>query len=261
MGKITDKFRVLKAANKKAFVVYLTFGFPSVSFTRNIILALQETPVDMIEIGMPFSDPLADGPILQETAKIAISKGANTDNLFSTISSLKGKINTPLIIMTYYNPVYRFGVDRFLNNAENAGVSGIMVVDLPIEEASYFIRKSRKLDIDTIFFVTPETQKNRIKEIVKVSRGFIYYISVAGITGPRSLSFSSIYNNIRYIKKFSNIPVCVGFGIHKRSQVRELSRISDGVIIGSALAKFIKGTYKDKNFFNKLNYYIKRLHV
>jgi len=261
MGKITDKFRQLSADNKKAFIVYLTFGFPSVSFTRDIILALQKSPVNMIEIGIPFSDPLADGPILQETARIAISKGANTDRLFSAIGSLKRKISTPLIIMTYYNPIYRFGVDRFLKNAKSAGISGIMVVDLPIEESSYFVRKSRRLDIDTIFFVTPETQSKRIKEIVKTSRGFIYYISVTGITGPRSLSFNSIYKNIKHIKKFSKIPVCVGFGVHKRSQVRELSRISDGVIVGSALAKFIKNHYENGDFFKKLDYFIKRLYV
>lgn len=261
MGKITDKFRELKANHKKAFIVYLTFGFPSASLTSDIILTLQDSPVDMIEVGVPFSDPLADGPILQETANIALSKGTNTNELFSVIGSLKGKINTPLIVMTYYNPVYRFGADKFLKNARRAGVSGIMIVDLPIEEASYFVRKSRRLNIDTIFFVTPETQKRRIKEIAKVSRGFIYYVSVAGITGPRSLSFSSIYKNIRYIKKFSKIPVCVGFGIHTRSQVKELSRISDGVIVGSALAKFIKGNYRNKDFLNKLSRYIRRLYV
>jgi len=261
MGKIDERFQELKAVGKKAFITYITFGFPHISFTKDIILALQNTPVDMIEIGVPFSDPLADGPILQEASKIAISRGANTDKLFSVLNSLKDKINTPLIIMTYYNPVYRFGIDKFLNNAKNAGISGIMVVDLPIEEASYFIRKSRRLNIDTIFFVTPQTQNRRIREIVKASRGFIYYISVAGITGPRNLSLSSIYKNIRYIKKFSRIPVCVGFGIHKRTQVKELSKVSDGVIVGSALAKFIKSSYKDKDFFNKLERFIKRLHV
>ncbi|OPX30217.1 MAG: tryptophan synthase subunit alpha [Candidatus Omnitrophica bacterium 4484_171] len=261
MGRIDEKFQELKTAKKKAFITYLTFGFPYISFTKDIILALQNTPVDMIEIGVPFSDPLADGPILQEASKIAISKGADSDKLFSVLNSLKGKISTPLIIMTYYNPVYRFGVDKFLNNAKKADVSGIMVVDLPVEEASYFIRKSRRLNIDTIFFITPQTQNRRIKEIAEASRGFIYYISVAGITGPRSLSLNSIHKNIRYIKKFSKIPVCVGFGIHKRTQVKELFKISDGVIVGSALAKFIKSSYKDKDFFNKLERFIKRLYV
>ena len=261
MGKITDKFKELKAAGRKAFIPYLTFGFPYVSFTKDIILALQDSPVDIIEVGVPFSDPLADGPILQETSKIAISKGANTDKLFNTLNSLKGKINTPLVIMTYYNSVYRFGVDKFLNNAKNAGVSGIMIVDLPVEEASYYVNKSRKLNVDTIFFVTPETQNKRVKEIVKASRGFVYYISVAGITGPRSLSFSSISRNIKYIKKYSNIPVCVGFGVHTKEQVRKLSKISDGVIVGSALAKFIKSNYEDKNFFDKLKQFIEGLYV
>ncbi len=260
MGKIVDKFKELSSKKDKASIAYLTFGFPSISFTRDIITALQNSPVNMIEIGIPFSDPLADGPILQEASRIALSQGADTNKLFSTIKLLKGKVKTPLIIMTYYNPVYRFGVDRFIKTAKDAGISGIMVVDLPMEEASGFVKKSRRADIDTIFFVTPETSNERIKKIVKLSRGFIYYISVTGITGPKKLPLNSISRDIKRINKFSHIPVCVGFGIHKKSQVEEVLKISDGVIVGSALAGFIKNNYKDRDFLKKLDSFLRRLY-
>ncbi len=261
MGQIVEVFRELKSKGKKAFIIYLTFGFPTIKFTEKIILSLQNTSVDIIEIGVPFSDPLADGPILQEAAQIALKRGANTDILFKNIKSIKSKIKTPLVIMTYYNPVFCYGVDRFLRMACESGISGIMVVDLPIEEAAGFTHKCRELDLDTVFFITPQTTKERAKKIVKASRGFVYYISVTGITGPRDLSFKPIRKDINYIKRLKDIPVCVGFGIHNKHQVINLLKVSDGFIVGSAFARFIKNNYKKRDFSKRIRSFVRGIYV
>ncbi|MFH1768074.1 MAG: tryptophan synthase subunit alpha [Candidatus Omnitrophota bacterium] len=264
MSEITDRFKQLKEKDKKAFVLYLTFGFPSIDITRKILFSLGDSPVDLVELGLPFSDPLADGPILQEASNIALENGANVDNFFSFLKELKGvrrQIKIPLIIMTYYNLVLQFGPRRFLANARQCGISGIMIVDLPIEEASCYIDQARSFNLDTIFFVTPETTQERMKKIVEASRGFVYYISATGITGPRSLSLESIRSHAEAIKKVSNLPVCVGFGIHNKKQVKSLGKVSDGVIVGSVVARFIKENYKTKNFVNNLNNFLKNLYV
>ncbi len=261
MGEIVKIFKELKKRRKKAFIVYITFGFPTITLTEKIIFSLQDTAVDIIEIGIPFSDPLADGPILQEAAQIALSRGTNTDIFFAKIKSIKDKIKTPLVVMTYYNPVYCYGVDRFLKKVYESGIKGIMIVDLPIEEAHSFVEKSRFFDLDTVFFITSQTTKERIKKIVRVSKGFIYYISITGITGPHHLSFNFIKKDVHCIKRIKNIPVCVGFGIHKRAQVKKISEISDGFIIGSAFAKFIKDNYTKKDFSKRIKDFINRIYV
>ena len=222
---------------------------------------MQDSPVDIIEIGIPFSDPLADGPILQEASEIALKNGATINNFFALMRKLNNKINTPITVMTYYNPVYHFGLRRFLRQVKECGLSGVMIVDLPIEEASQFIALARPLELDTIFFITSQTRSVRAKKIIQSSRGFIYYVSVAGITGPKALPFSSISRDVRRIKSMTGLAVCVGFGVHKKSQVKALSRISDGFIVGSALAKFIKGHYKEKIFLNEVNKFLKGLYV
>ena len=217
--------------------------------------------VDIIEIGIPFSDPIADGPILQDASRIALERGATPKQFFSLAKTLTKKIRTPLVVMTYYNIIYRWKLARFLKQVKESGLSGVMIVDLPIEEASQFIVLSRPLDLDTILFVTPQTGPQRAKKIVGLSRGFIYYISTTGITGPKDLSFKAISYNVKRLKNITNLAVCVGFGVHNRKQVKILSRISDGFIVGSALAEFIKAHSPDKNFISELNEFIRKLYV
>ncbi len=259
MITLKEKFSQLKKQNKKAFIAYIPFGFPTIKFTKGIILTLQKAGVDIIELGIPFSDPIADGPIIQEATSIALSRGANTTKLFALLRSLKKDIKIPIVFMTYYNPVFKFGVDKFFNNMNKAGASGILTVDLPIDESKEYLKSARKSNIKTIFFVTPVTPKLRAKAITKASGGFIYYISVTGTTGMRNISYASIAKHLKEIKKMSKLPVCIGFGIHSRKQVKEVSRISDGAIIGSAIVKFIKENHAKRNFLNKLEKYVKAL--
>jgi tryptophan synthase alpha chain len=259
MGKVTDLFNTLRQQERKAFTVYIPFGFPESSATRGILRTLEESGVDLIELGMPFSDPLADGKILQEASIVALKGGATTDKLFSLLGSLKNSLTVPLVIMTYYNPVFRYGTQRFIAHAADCGIAGCMIVDLPVDEADVFRAAAGARDVDTVFFVTPVTPQRRAKRILKACRGFVYYVSITGITGPARLSLSSIAKHIRQLKTIAGIPVCVGFGIHTAQQVKDISRVSDGVIVGSAVARFIRDNFKTTNFYTKLGRYVRSL--
>ncbi|NQT28233.1 MAG: tryptophan synthase subunit alpha [Candidatus Omnitrophica bacterium] len=257
--RLENKFKELRKNKKKAFIVYIPFGFPSIKATKGICLSLEEAGVDVIELGIPFSDPLADGPIIQQATTAALAKGANTDNFFKELSGLKQSLKIPVVIMSYYNPIFKFGLVRFLKKMKQSGASALINVDMPLEEGAEYIKEARKLNIDTIFFVTPVTSAKRIKKIVNQSRGFIYYISVTGITGPKDLEYASLAAGVKSIKRVTKIPVCVGFGIHSREQVAKINTFSDGVIVGSEIVKFIDKHYRDKNFLNKLKNHVKSL--
>jgi len=257
--RLKDKFKQLKKEGRKAFIAYVPFGFPNPAATKGICLSLQRGGADIIELGIPFSDPLADGPIIQRATTKAIASGANINNFFKTLKQLKQSLTIPVVVMTYYNPVFNFGLGAFLKQLKTHGLSSALVVDLPLEEAASYIRQARRLDIDTIFFVTPTTSTERIKRIAAISRGFIYYISVTGITGPKNIAYKSISKQINSIKKMSKLPVCVGFGIHSAKQVRVVNKISDGAIVGSSIVKFIEDNYSKKGFLRRLERYTSSL--
>lgn len=257
--RLEEKFKQLKKAGKKAFIAYVPFGFPDVSYTRPICLALQQAGVDIIELGIPFSDPLADGPIIQRASAQALANGANLINFFKTIQALQKEINIPLVIMTYYNPIFRYGIDTFFKRLKQVAISAVLVVDVPLEESASYIRAARHYKIDTVFFATPTTSLERLKKIVKQSKGFIYYISITGITGPKVLKLQDVKKHVAMVKGLTKIPVCVGFGIHTRAQVLGISSFSDGVIVGSPIVQYIEKHYKEKQFLNKLRSYVESL--
>ncbi len=257
--RLKEKFNQLRKEGRRAFIVYVPFGFPNMRLTKHICMALEQAGVDAIELGIPFSDPLADGPIIQKATSLAIEKGADTEKFFKMISSLKGKLKIPVIVMSYYNSIFKFGMDKFFKKMKQLNVNAAIIVDLPLEESRDYKRIAKAYDIDTVFFLTPTTTYSRVKKIVKVSRGFIYYISVTGTTGPKNLDYIWLAKHIKSIKKTANLPVCVGFGIHKAEQVRKLNNISDGVIVGSSIVEFIQKHYRNKNFLKNLKNYIKSL--
>jgi tryptophan synthase alpha chain len=254
--RIEERFKYLRKKRKKAFIVYVPFGFPQIKYTKDIILTLQECGVDIIELGIPFSDPLADGPIIQEASTIALRAGADTQKLFTTLEAMRSLLKIPLVIMTYCNPLLQFGVERFFKKMQQLDISGIIVVDLPLEESKDYIEKSRKFDLETIFFITPTTSFIRAERIVKVCRGFIYYISVTGITGPKHLFLSPLISHIRELRKITDLPICVGFGIHTRDQVERIGKFSNGVIVGSGVVKFIGENFQRPDFLKKLKAYL-----
>ena len=256
---IKDKFIQLRDSGKKAFIAYVPFGYPEPSATKGIILSLISGGADVIELGLPFSDPLADGPIIQKATHRALCAGANLNNLFVTLSQLRRHLTVPLVIMTYYNPVFKFGMSDFLAKIKRFGVSGIMVVDLPIEESRLYLEQTGRLSLEPVFFVTPTTSERRAEKIVQRSKGFIYYISVTGTTGFRRLSYVFLRKHIAYLKKITELPVCVGFGVHTASQVARINSFSDGVVVGSAIVKFIEENYRRSLFYRRLADYIKLL--
>jgi len=257
--QLKEKFEQLKKEGRGAFIAYVPFGFPTPAKSKEIILSLQRAGADIIELGLPFSDPLADGPIIQAACHDALAAGADAQKMFMMLKDIRGKIKIPLVVMTYLNPVLQYGTEKFFAACAAGGIAGMMLVDSPIEENKNYMRRAAAHGITTVCFVTPVTPPPRIKKIAAVSSGFIYYISVTGVTGPRALKFYDIKKHIRMIRRFSDIPVCVGFGIHERGQIEQLSRISDGAIVGSAIVKFIARRRSDRDLLPQLERYVSSL--
>lgn len=240
MNRIDQKFRALRRENKKAFIAFITCGYPNLSVTEKLILKFAKIGVDIIELGVPFSDPLADGPIIQEASGAALKRGVNLHDILNLVKRVRKDIDIPLCLMTYYNPVFCFGEDNFARKAAAYGVDGIIIPDLPPDEGDAFIRLANKFNLDTIFFLSPTSTRERIKFVSGVSRGFIYYVSLTGVTGPRQNLPKDLINNLKGIKNLTDKPVCVGFGVSRPEQVKAIYKISDGVIVGSAIIKKIR---------------------
>lgn len=239
MNRIDKKFRELKKNKKKAFIAYITAGDPDLAATSRLVLALEKSGVDMVELGIPFSDPLADGPTIQAASFRALRKGAALRKIFNMTASLRRKTEMPLIFMTYYNPVLKYGVEKFFKRCRLCGIDGVIVPDLPYEEAKDLVRYGASSGVATIFLVAPTSTPERISEIAKVSRGFIYYVSLTGVTGARSKLPAEVISRIRLIKSYTDKPVAVGFGISNAKQAGQIAKASDGVIVGSAIVKII----------------------
>lgn len=244
MNRIDKKFRDLKSRKKKAFIAYITAGDPDLTTTGHIVLALERSGVDIIELGIPFSDPLADGPTIQAASQRALKKKTKLKKVFAMVKALRANTEIPIVFMTYYNPVLRYGLDAFFKDCRRTGVDGVIVPDLPCEEARDLIRSGRSAGVATIFLIAPTSTGQRIREIAKNSKGFIYYVSLTGVTGARAKLPPDVLSNLRRIKSMTAKPVAVGFGISQAAQATLLAKAADGVIVGSAIVKII-GEKKD----------------
>jgi len=258
MNRIDKKFLELKLNKKKAFIVYLTVGYPNITTTEKLVLKLSRAGVDIFELGVPFSDPLADGPVIQESSTFALKHKINLDNIFSLAERLRKKINKPLLIMGYYNPIFTYGLERFARNAKSCGLDGIIVPDLPIEEANQLRAYLNKFKMCLIDFLTPTTDLSRLRRIAKVSKGFIYYISLTGVTGTRKKLPADILKRLAYLKRFIKIPICVGFGISNREQFKSVTKFSDGAIVGSAIVKKIRENLDRRDLIQKIVSFVKK---
>ncbi|MFA5256178.1 MAG: tryptophan synthase subunit alpha [Candidatus Omnitrophota bacterium] len=245
MNRVDKKFRELKRNKKRAFISYVTAGDPSLAVTKEIVLALERSGVDIVELGIPFSDPLADGPTIQAASHRALHKNVTLKKIFTLVGDLRKTTDIPIVFMTYYNPVLRYGIERFVSSCKYNGVDGVIVPDLPYEETKDLMRCAKKAKISTIFLAAPTSTRRRIKDIVKNSTGFIYYVSLTGVTGARRKLPSEIASNVRTIKSMTRKPVAVGFGISSAGQARDMARIADGVIVGSAIVKIIADNQKN----------------
>ncbi|OGS20139.1 MAG: tryptophan synthase subunit alpha [Elusimicrobia bacterium RIFOXYA2_FULL_39_19] len=239
------KLDSLKKANRKALICYITAGHPDLNTSEKIIEYLYESGTDIVEIGLPFSDPIADGPVIQASSHKALLKGVNTDKIFTLVSKVTKKTAMPVIIMTYLNPVFKYGIERFFKAAQTAGVSGLIVPDATPESAGIFEKTARKYNISVIYLLAPTTVKNRQKLIINRSTGFVYIVSLTGVTGPRSKFDGSIENFVKGLKKQTKKPLMLGFGISNPQQIKSIKKSIDGIIIGSALIKAIENSNKN----------------
>jgi len=259
MNRIDEKFKELKKAKKKAFIVFITAGYPNLNTTGKLILEFSKTGADIIELGVPFSDPMADGPVIQESSQAALKKGINLKQILELVKKIRKDTQVPICLMTYYNPVFCFGEERFVREAKNSGVDGVIIPDLPPEEGSSLIKHANKSDIDLICFIAPTTTPERIKFISQTSKGFIYYVSLTGITGARWNLPVDLISNLKLIRKYTNKPLCVGFGVSTAAQVKQIQKVADGVIVGSAIVKKIKENIGNPDLVKKVTDFMKKL--
>jgi tryptophan synthase alpha chain len=253
MNRIDATFRKLKSSGKKAFIPYIMAGDPDLNTTMERVMILESCGADIIELGAPFSDPTADGPTIQRAAERALSSGTTLRKIVGFVRELRKRSAVPIIIMTYYNPILKYGEDSFVSDAADAGVDGLIIPDLPVEEAKSLIGLCRAKKVGTIFLVAPTSSDDRMKRIVDASRGFVYYVSMTGITGA-SLSLDQEFSeHIGRLRKMSDRPVAIGFGISTPDDARKMAAAADGVIVGSAIVKkFHEDTDSAQDFIHKL---------
>ena len=225
----------MRSKGKRAFIPYIMAGDPSLERTGEIVKLFEECGADIVELGVPFSDPLADGPTIQRAAERALEKGIVLRNVISLVSSLRQVTRMPLVLMTYYNPVFRYGTDTFVTDARDAGVDGIIIPDLPPEESGKLVQSSRRNHLDTIFLLAPTSPEERIKKVTRYSSGFVYYVSITGTTGARLLLNGSMEKSIALIRSHTRKPVAVGFGVSAPEDASRIAQLADGVIVGSAI--------------------------
>ncbi len=237
MTRISETFRRLMKRGAKAFIPYVMAGDPSLDKTAEVVHILEECGADIIELGVPFSDPLADGPTIQRASERALSNHVTLRKVISLVRDLRQSTQVPLVLMTYFNPVFKYGIEDFIGNARVAGVDGVIIPDLPPDEAEDFIRLSRKASLDTIFLLAPTSTEERIRKVTKASGGFIYYVSMTGITGANLSLDGSMETLISSIREFTDKPIAVGFGVSTPDEASAVSRVADGVIVGSAIVK------------------------
>jgi tryptophan synthase alpha chain len=234
MSRIKEAFH-----NKKAFIAFITGGDPSLEKTEEFVIAMQDAGADLIEIGIPFSDPIAEGSVIQEANLRALASGTTLDDLFDLVQKLReGPVSVPLVFLSYLNPIFHYGYERFCSRAAEVGLDGIIIPDMPYEEQGELKPIAQSHEVDLISLIAP-TSKERTLEIAKEATGFIYVVSSMGVTGVRAEVGANIEPTIAQIKSVTDVPAAVGFGIHTKEQAAAISRYADGVIVGSRIVKIV----------------------
>lgn len=234
----------------KAFIPFITAGDPSLDKTEDFILEMEKAGADLVEIGIPFSDPIAEGSVIQEADIRALSVGTTTDKIFDMVVSLRSKTDIPLIFMTYLNPVFYYGFDKFFARCQETGIDGIIIPDVPYEEKGEVMESAGKYGITVISMIAP-TSEERIREIAGEAEGFLYVVSSMGVTGVRSEINTDLNSILKAIKAVTHVPAAVGFGINTPAQAADIAQVSDGVIVGSAIVKMIAqyGKHADHHIY------------
>lgn len=245
MSAIDDLFTRLRDQNQKAFMPFITAGDPDIAFTRSLLTTLSDAGCHLAELGIPYSDPIADGPVIQASYTRALTKKIKLDEILAMTKKVSPSLSMPIVSMCSYAIIYRQGMDAFLDKAIASGIAGAIVPDMPVDESAVFSQKCRERDFSLIQMVTPTTTQTRAVEIAKQSSGFIYYVSIAGITGERTELPADLVDNIRWLKTQTDLPICVGFGISQPSHAAALRPVADGMIVGSAIVRRIASVGED----------------
>ncbi len=259
MNRIETKFKELKKKKKTALIPFITAGDPDLKTTKALVLEMEKRGADIIELGIPFSDPIADGPTIQEADIRSLKHRTSLKDALDLVKELRKKTEVPLVLMTYYNLLYKYGIKRFVAQAKRSGVDGVIAADLPVEEASELKRYARKSNLNTIFLASPTSPSQRLKLIAKESRGFIYYVSLTGVTGAREELAKDLIFSLRRLKRLTNKPIAVGFGISKPEHIRKIRRYADGAVVGSAIVSVVEKNLKSKDLVKKVGDFVQRL--
>ncbi len=238
MSRIDDRFKSLNG--KKALVAFFTAGDPDLSASKDIFSVIEKAGADIIELGVPFSDPLADGPVIQASAHRSLQNGTTLGKIIELVKDIRSQSQLPIVLMSSFNPVFVYGQAKFVEDAVNAGADGVILPDLPPEEAGKFLGFANAKSLDTIFLLAPTSTPDRIQMVGEASKGFIYYVSLTGTTGTKEALAKNLEEKVSAIKNEVKLPVLIGFGISGPEQAKEAGQCSDGVIIGSAIVKLIE---------------------
>ncbi len=246
MSRIAATFSALHSRGRKALIPYVTAGDPYADATVDIMVAMAKAGADVIELGVPFSDPMADGPVIQKASERALAKGIGMPQVLQIVREFRARdAATPVVLMGYANPVERYGVDRFVADARVAGVDGVLVVDYPPEECDAFAARLRDAGLDMIFLLAPTSTEQRMRDVGRIASGYVYYVSLKGVTGAGHLDTAAVAQMVPRIKQHVKLPVGVGFGIRDAQTARAVAAVSDAVVIGSALVQLLEA--RDRN--------------
>ena len=244
MTRLETKLNDLKNKGRKALNIYITAGAPDVETSKRAIIEATKAGADIIEIGIPFSDPTAEGPVIQEANLVALENGVTTDKIFDMVKEVRATVDTPMTFMTYANVVYSYGAEKFIRICSEIGIDGLVLPDIPFEEKGEFIDICEKYDVDLVSLIAP-TSKDRISMIAKEAKGYIYLVSSLGVTGTRTEITTDLDSIVKVIRENTDVPCAIGFGISTPQQAAKMATISDGAIVGSAIIKLIKENGKD----------------
>ena len=259
MTRIADTFNRLKREGKKGFIPFVTAGDPNLKTTSELIIELDRAGATAIELGIPFSDPMADGPVIQRASERALKNSFGVSEVLELVERAREKTSTPIILFTYFNPLLQFGLKRLAARAAEVGVDGVLVTDLTPEEAEEFAAELRAQNLDMIFLVAPTSTDERLRMVAERASGFIYAISRAGVTGPRASVSEEAERLVNRVRNFSDLPVAVGFGISSAEQVADVQRYADAVVVGSAIVAEIERNSNDKNLSRHIGDFAREL--
>lgn len=252
MNRIKNRFDSLALKGENALIAYIMAGDPNLSETEKIVLEMEKAGADFIELGVPFSDPVADGPTIQKAAERALQQGVTLPLILERVATIRKKTKIPILLMTYLNPILAMGLELFFKEARKVGIDGVIIPDLPLEEAKGCLHWSRRHHVDLIFLIAPTTPFERVEKIASVATGFIYYVALTGITGATIKQITAVTERISKIKSLVKIPVVAGFGIRTGAEAKEICRAADGVVVGSLFVETIEMSYEEGDMLQRL---------